>query len=194
MPSNFKNSKKAHEFVGLCLGVLADKKLVTEEVEYLRSWLRKNPDVAGSYPVRGLFIRICEMLEDNKIDAAEERELLDHLYELTSTKNKSTTKTKQATSKFKASFSEPVPAIKFPGKKFYLHGQFIIGTRDWLNDIVIQNGGSISEHVCAETDYCIIGAMAELSTLVNPPAGICISQLPKVHIVPEEYWSNHLFR
>ena len=68
MSSQFKNSKKAHEFIGLCLGVLADNRLVKPEVEFLRDWLRRHPRVAGKYPVKGLFIRLCEMLEDEVID------------------------------------------------------------------------------------------------------------------------------
>ena len=194
MPLNFKNSKKAHEFIGLCRGILADKKLVTDEVEYLRSWLRKNPDVAGTYPVKGLFIRICEMLEDNKIDAAEEQELLEHLYELTSSPKKSTSKKAASAPKRPVAYSDPVPDITFTGNTFYLHGQFIIGTREWLVDIVTQNGGAVCDDISEETNYCIVGAMAELHSLVNPDKGTCISDIKKIHIVSEEHWSNHLFQ
>lgn len=83
MAPQIKNSKKAHEFIGLCLGILADNRLVKEEVEFLRNWLRRHPRVAGTYPVKGLFIRLCEMLEDEIIDEDEEKELFEHLYELT---------------------------------------------------------------------------------------------------------------
>ena len=188
MPADFKSSKKAHEFIGLCLGVLADKRLVTEEVEFLRSWLRQNPEVAGGYPVKGLFIRICEMLEDRVIDGEEEKELLEQLHELTSSKKK---KKKAASKKtFAPSFASPVPPITFKKKTFYLHGQFIIGTKEWLHDIISQNGGLLTEELNDCADFCIIGAMSDINTLAEKHPEL--KKLKKTNIVAEEDWISAL--
>ena len=197
MPPQIKNSKKAHEFIGLCLGVLADNRLVKAEVEFLRDWLRRHPRVASHYPVKGLFIRLCEMLEDEVIDEAEEKELFEHLYELTgsSKKNKESSLEKLANKVMLPSFTDPVPSIKFSGSKFFLHGQFIIGTNEWLTDQVIDKGGIVVDKLCESTDYCIIGTMAELETGVpeDLARNLSIYSEDKLKIISEENWVNLLF-
>ena len=196
MPLRMKNSKKAHEFIGLCLGVLADNRLVKAEVEFLRDWLRRHPRVAGHYPVKGLFIRLCEMLEDQEIDEAEEKELFEHLYELTgSSKKKESSLEKLADKVMMPSFTEPVPSIKFTGSKFFLYGQFIIGINEWLTDQVVEKGGVVVDDLCDETDYCIIGAMAELESGVPAPLArnLSIFSEDRLKIISEENWVNLLF-
>ena len=196
MSSQIKNSKKAHEFIGLCLGVLADNRLVKKEVEFLRDWLRKHPKLAGDYPVKGLFIRLCEMLEDEVIDEEEEKELFEHLYELTgSSKSKQSSLEKLADKVMLPKFTDPVPSIKFTGSRFFLHGQFIIGTNEWLSTQVIDKGGLVVESLCVDTDYCIIGAMAELETGVPEELArnLSIFSEKKLKIVSEEDWVNLLF-
>ena len=199
MAATFKNSKKAHEFIGLCLGVLADNRLVIEEVEFLRDWLRRHPRVAGSYPAKGLFIRICEMLEDEIIDDEEERELFEHLYELTGSKKKKAEKDsslkKLAGKIAKPEFTDPCPPIKFTNNSFYLYGNFIIGTKEWLNTLVAEKGGTVTDDVDAKTDYCIIGAMAELDATISPELCAQLNEFSPqgLKIVCEEDWVNHLF-
>jgi hypothetical protein len=198
MPSHFKNSKKAHEFIGLCLGVLADNRLVIEEVEFLRDWLRRHPKVAGSYPAKGLFIRICEMLEDEVIDDEEEKELFVHLYELTGgkkSKSPDSSLQKLADKVAKPEFTEPYPLVKFDNQSFFLFGNFIIGTSEWLKTIIDEKGGRYTEEISEDTDFCIIGAMAELDTSINPALCSQLNQLSAkgLKIVSEENWVNHLF-
>ena len=196
MTPTIKNSKKSHEFIGLCLGILADNKLVIEEVEFLRNWLRRHPKVAGSYPAKGLFIRLCEMLEDEVIDDQEEKELFVHLYELTgSKKSKDSSLEKLATKVHKPEFSDPCPVITFKNKSFFLHGKFIIGTNEWLKTIISEKGGNYSETLSAETDFCIIGAMAELETSTDESfcSQLSIFSEKKLKIISEENWVNDLF-
>ncbi len=197
MTSQIKNSKKAHEFIGLCLGVLADNRLVKSEVEFLRDWLRRHPRVAGKYPVKGLFIRLCEMLADEIIDEEEEKELFEHLYELTGSgkKNKESSLEKLADKVMMPSFTDPVPSIKFSESKFFLHGQFIIGTNEWLGAQVIEKGGVVVQDLCDETDYCIIGAMAELETGIEEELArkLSIYSDNRLKIISEENWVNLLF-
>ena len=199
MSSYFKNSKKAHEFIGLCLGVLADNRLVTKEIEFLRDWLRRHPRVAGSYPAKGLFIRICEMLEDSTIDEEEEKELFNHLYELTGSQKSKTTKSSLKTLEGKVAkpaFTDPSPKIVFEGKSFFLYGRFIIGTEEWLGNLVAERGGNLLPELTAEADFCIIGAMAELDTDLTPELCSNLNDFSKkngLKIVSEENWVNHLF-
>ena len=197
MASQIKNSKKAHEFIGLCLGVLADNRLVKSEVEFLRDWLRRHPKVAGNYPVKGLFIRLCEMLEDEVIDEEEEKELFEHLYELTGSgsKKKESSLEKLADKVMLPSFTDPVPSIKFTESKFFLHGQFIIGTNEWLATQVIEKGGLVVETLCDKTDYCIIGVMAELESGMEPDLARKLSVFSdsQLKIISEENWVNLLF-
>ena len=197
MASQIKNSKKAHEFIGLCLGVLADNRLVKTEVEFLRDWLRRHPKVAGNYPVKGLFIRLCEMLEDEVIDEDEEKELFEHLYELTGSKKskKESSLEKLADKVMMPTFTDPVPSIKFTESRFFLHGQFIIGTNEWLATQVTEKGGVVVNDLCGETDYCIIGAMAELETGIESDLArrLSIFSESRLKIISEENWVNLLF-
>lgn len=196
MPPQFKNSKKAHEFIGLCLGILADNKLVKPEVEFLRDWLRRHPRVAGNYPVKGLFIRLCEMLEDEVIDEEEEKELFEHLYELTGSKKKKESSLEKLADKvMMPSFTEPVPSIKFNESRFFLQGQFIIGTNEWLATQVLEKGGHVVNDLCDQTDYCIIGAMAEIETGVEADLArkLSVYSESNLKIISEENWVNLLF-
>lgn len=196
MTAPFKNSKKAHEFIGLCLGILADNKLVKEEVEFLRDWLRRHPRVAGSYPVKGLFIRLCEMLEDQEIDEAEEKELFQHLYEITGTRKKKTG-TLAALPEVSATveYSDPVPQIFFEENKFHLFGQFIIGTPERLSEIISDKGGVLTDDLCEEVEYCIIGAMAELGGELSDDTGRLINTLKSqgMKVMTEESWVDLIF-
>ena len=196
MAAPFKNSKKAHEFIGLCLGILADNKLVKEEVEFLRDWLRRHPRVAGSYPVKGLFIRLCEMLEDQEIDEAEEKELFQHLYEITGTRKKKTgTLATLPEVSATVEYSDPVPHILFEESNFHLFGQFIIGTPERLNEVITDKGGIISNGLCEEVEYCIIGAMAELGGELTDEAGRLINTLKDqgMKVMTEESWVDLIF-
>lgn len=196
MTAPFKNSKKAHEFIGLCLGILADNKLVKEEVEFLRDWLRRHPRVAGSYPVKGLFIRLCEMLEDQEIDEAEEKELFQHLYEITGTRKKKTG-TLAALPEVSATveYSDPIPQIFFEENKFHLFGQFIIGTPERLSEIISDKGGVLADDLCEEVEYCIIGAMAELGGELSDDTGRLINTLKSqgMKVMTEESWVDLIF-
>lgn len=196
MAPQIKNSKKAHEFIGLCLGILADNRLVKEEVEFLRNWLRRHPRVAGTYPVKGLFIRLCEMLEDEIIDEDEEKELFEHLYELTGNGKKGKLEGGGLSEKLMIpTFTEPIPSIKFSDSRFFLYGQFIIGTSEWLGDQVVEKGGLVVDDLCDKTDYCIIGAMAELTNCQSTDLIRKMAQFSQgnLKIISEENWVNLLF-
>ena len=195
MTAPFKNSKKAHEFIGLCLGILADNKLVKEEVEFLRDWLRRHPRVASNYPVKGLFIRLCEMLEDHFIDESEEKELFQHLYEFTGSKKKSKKVAELPSFSATIEFTEPTPQIQFEGNKFYLLGQFIIGTPDRLAEALAEKGGVLTESLDEEVDYCIVGAMAELSGDLTDDLGRQINSLKQegMKVITEECWVDLIF-
>jgi hypothetical protein len=188
-----KNSKKAHEFLGLCLGILADDKLVKKEVEFLRNWLRENPKVAGTYPIKGLFLRLCEMLEDETIDDVEEKELFKHLFEMTGNSSSEEVLTLPDVPGY-LEFTEPVPEMSFQGAKVFLFGQFIIGTTDRLAELIVEKGGIFCEELNEETNYCIIGTMSELDGISREDA-MRINQLSLVglKVVAEENWVNFIF-
>ncbi|MCM8537224.1 MAG: hypothetical protein NE334_14890 [Lentisphaeraceae bacterium] len=196
MAAAFKNSKKAHEFIGLCLGVLADNKLVKPEVEFLRDWLRRHPRVAGVYPVKGLFIRLCEMLEDHTIDEAEEKELFQHLYDLTGTgKKKKGTLEKLPEFSSTVEYTEPIPEVDFEGKEFFLFGQFIIGTPERLKELIHSKGGVVSDTLSEKTEYCILGAMSLIDSTISEELGRQINSLSHVgmNVMSEESWVSLIF-
>ena len=136
------------------------------------------------------------MLEDQHIDEAEEKELFQHLYELTGTrkKKKGTLESLPEVSA-NVEYNEPIPLIDFENNKFYLLGQFIIGTPERLSEVINEKGGILSDKLTDDVEYCIVGAMAELGGDLSEEVGRQINtfKLDGMKVMTEESWVDLIF-
>ena len=71
------------ELIGICRGITADDKIVTQEADFLLTWMQDHKAYATQYPFDILYIRLHEMLEDGILDIDEQRELLETLKSFT---------------------------------------------------------------------------------------------------------------
>ncbi|MEM6581774.1 MAG: hypothetical protein AAF699_10900 [Pseudomonadota bacterium] len=71
------------ELIGLCKGVLADGTINLAEAEFIQDWLSQRPNVLETWPAEELGSLLNVALEDGKLSAEEEAELIDLLEEIT---------------------------------------------------------------------------------------------------------------
>lgn len=127
------------ELIGLCRGMLADRRINQEEADFLSQWMEINPDVLNKYPGNLIHARVCEYLEDGILDADEKIELFEFIARMighTETPLPVTTSTSLP-------FDMPMPDLIFDGCEFCLTGRFAYGTRMDCNLLIKSLGGSL---------------------------------------------------
>ena len=71
------------ELIGLCKGVLADRTINLAEAEFIQNWLLNRSDVLDVWPADELHLLLSKVLEDGKLSADEEADLVELLEEIT---------------------------------------------------------------------------------------------------------------
>lgn len=145
---------------GLLHGVLADGKLLDEEVVGLQNWLKQNEDLERSFPYDELFSLVHSALQDGAI-TDEERATLVHFFERFITYSTG----KRADKVFESGIPPRrlsgicafQPNVTFDGNCFCFTGASSVAPRKRIAAIVEELGGRFSTTVSRETDYLIIG-------------------------------------
>lgn len=143
------------ELIGLAKGVMADGIVVEQEAAYILNWMEQNKIHAHTWPYSALYTRIGEMLEDKRLDATEQRELMERLLDIIEDESRCEKKLPVVSS---IPFDDPVPAILFRKKNFCFTGEFIAGSKAEMKLLATKNGGKPQNDVRADTDYVIVGS------------------------------------
>ncbi len=189
-----KIERAVDELLGVCKGIIADGKVDTNEVVYLKSWLEQNREVAAIWPANVLSERIRQIYADGVVDGQERKELADLLYRITGDKPGIEDAMRLAGSEV---IDFPEPRIEFEGKVYCLSGQFAYGSREKCEAAITARGAICHRHPNPETDYLVIGALADGQgdlehgrniefVVTNPDAR------SRTAIVSEENWSYQL--
>jgi hypothetical protein len=145
---------------GLLHGVLADGKLLDEEVVGLHQWMKENNCLKRSFPYDELFALIHSALQDGAINE-EERSTLVHFFERFITYSAG----KRADNVFESGVPSRrlsgicafQPDVAFVGNCFCFTGASSVAPRKRIAAIVEELGGRFSCAVSRQTDYLIIG-------------------------------------
>lgn len=142
------------ELIGICRGITADGKIVTQEAEYLMDWLNGHRKHVNEYPFNILYKRLDEMLSDGVLDKDEEYELIETIKSLTGESKNITSVLNVST---ELPLTTPEPIVMIEGYGFVFTGVFTIGTRKKCEEIVSDLGGEMHKTVKKSTKYLVIG-------------------------------------
>ena len=126
--------------MGILEGISCDKLLNYEELSELQKWLNENSHLKGNYPY-DIIIKILEdVLSDGIVTSEENSEVLKIFNDFinpTETKNDG--------------------VITLKGKAVCLTGDFIIGSKSDVSEIVISLGGEMLDKVTLKTNILVVG-------------------------------------
>lgn len=144
------------ELLGICRGLIADKRLNQLEAEFIHDWLKRSSEAKDEWPGDLLYARLGSILRDGRVDPEEEGELLRLLIDVTGGKVE---KVDASSLTAGLPLTAPPPPIEFPERRFCFTGKFIFGARRDCEGEVMARGGRISDNVVGELDYLVIGVV-----------------------------------
>ena len=131
--------RETDELIGLCHGLLADRRINQAEADFLHEWLNSRKAVCSQFPGNLIHARVCEYLDDGVLDADEKIELFEFIAKLT---NHTETPLLVPCSTT-LPFDMPMRDILFDGTEFCLTGKFAYGLRKDCELLVKSLGGSL---------------------------------------------------
>ncbi len=154
---NFKRitDRNIDELIGLCKGILADKKINIAEARFLQNWLEKHSAAIHDQIVNALYFHIREVLSDGTFDKTEQKELFQILTEFT---GESSVDFPYDNSSL-LPLDRPIPRKVFFNKMNYCFtGKFAFGTRKMCEEQTLLKGAaSTSKNVTKKTNYLVVG-------------------------------------
>ncbi len=180
------------ELIGICRGVIADGVVDEKEAIFIGQWIENHREIANTWPVNVLYIRITDMLKDGILQQEEQDELLITLRDLTGESslfqepNRSTN----------LPLDKPAPDVDFTGNCFCLTGRFVFGSLVECEETIAELGGEVVKSPGQETDYLVIGELSS-PDWIHTTFGRSIEkgvQLKEqghgIKIISEEHWVN----
>ncbi|MBI9080257.1 MAG: hypothetical protein JEY79_11030 [Pseudodesulfovibrio sp.] len=131
--------RETDELIGLCHGMLSDRRINQEEADFLHEWLISKKAARAQWPGNVIHARVCEYLDDGVLDADEKIELFEFIAKVS---NHSDTPLPVPTST-SLPFDLPMPDLLFDGTDFCLTGKFAYGTRKDCELLVRSLGGDL---------------------------------------------------
>lgn len=182
-------SAKFAELLGLCRGIIADRRVVDHEVVALGRWLGAARDRLPEWPTRLLLERLLTILADGHVDDEERVDLLAFLDEFVAGGPGLASTT--------LPFDHPEPFVEYAGNRFALTGTFVFGTRRQVATQIEEEGGEVTERVAA-AHFLVVGAMITPAwkygthglKIESAVAARASRGVPK--IVSEEHWVTSL--
>lgn len=121
--------------------IMVDNKIESNEINELNEWLDSNTQLIGNYPFDKIYSIVKKVLEDGAISNSEYNELM-HAFN---------------------DFINPINEEKindnlnFQDKIFCLTGTFNSGSKDSIEEKIINKGGICGKGVTSKTNYLIVG-------------------------------------
>ena len=135
-------SKALQQLHALLLGVIADDKLTEDEVMTLNKWIQNNKELEGQFPYDRVAIVINEALADGILEQYELDEMLELFKEFT---NPTT--------------ENMIDDFELENKAICLTGNFELGEKNIVEQLITNKGGIIKKSVSSKTDYVIVGTL-----------------------------------
>ncbi len=121
--------------------IMVDNKIESNEINELNEWLDSNTQLIGNYPFDKIYSIVKKVLEDGAISNSEYNELM-HAFN---------------------DFINPINEEKindnlnFQDKIFCLTGTFNSGSKDSIEEKIVNKGGICGKGVTSKTNYLIVG-------------------------------------
>lgn len=121
--------------------IMVDNKIESDEINELNEWLDSNTQLVGNYPFDKIYSIVKKVLEDGAISNSEYNELM-HAFN---------------------DFINPINEEKindnlnFQDKIFCLTGTFNSGSKDSIEEKIVNKGGICGKGVTSKTNYLIVG-------------------------------------
>ncbi|MDQ7832014.1 MAG: BRCT domain-containing protein [Desulfovibrionaceae bacterium] len=185
------------ELLGICTGMIADGAVNEQEANYLLDWLNRRLDVQQEYVGYLIYSRVYEFLRDGRFDEAEKREL----FELLAATCGHTPQDPGVTLSACSFFDTPPPKVQIDCHSFCLTGRFAYGTRNEVEEEILNLGGWVHGTLLQSTDFLVVGTLAsrdwkhrsfgnKITLAVELRDGPCHSN---VSIISEDWWAKHIF-
>lgn len=152
----YSTDSDLHLLTGLCKGLIADRNLNEDEVKYLDWWLSQNGALKDNYPGRELYRLVKEILSDGIITADESASLHKALVDFTGCDLDSGVVDGLAT----RLPIDDIVDIQIRDKVFCLTGAFVAGKRSIVEELIVKNGGSVTDGINKKLDYLVIGTLS----------------------------------
>ncbi len=188
-------SRSCETLLGICAGLMADRKLNADEVLFLDQWLMENDAIANVWPGEVLAAKVRAVMADGEITTEE----LDHLSGVLSDLLGGTMRETGAAGGLSSKLPlDDVNEITISGSSFCFTGDFIFGTRDKCTRATEERGGEVLKNVRMDLDYLVIGTMVS-SEWKHSSYGTKILKAVEyrdrgqsIRIIGENAWTKHL--
>jgi NAD-dependent DNA ligase len=141
------------ELIGFCKGTIADGVLNQDEAESLLTWIKLHPNLATTFPANVLFARLCDALDDGKLDSEEARDVFELIAECVGASGE----VEMVPCTSTLPIDNPPPELFFPNRNFVLTGRFAWGPRQDVASVIEFLGGCVKNNVSGIVDYLICG-------------------------------------
>ncbi len=189
--------RQIDELLGIVKGVVSDGNVNQAEATFLLRWLENNRQASHLWPAKVIYSRLYRALEDDHLDAEEEKEILGLLNQVVGGTDCIDNEASLSTS---LPFTQPAPEIIFAHKHFCFTGKFFSGTRKWCQREVEAHGGLIIKGVVRELNYLVIGEIGSRDW-IHSTHGRKIEKAvrfnerrARINIVSEQHWAVYLAR
>lgn len=183
------------ELIGMCKGIIADKKVVQAEAEFLQNWIEANSEIQHTWPACVIYDRISRFMEDGILDAEEQKEL----FQLLKDTSGSLTGDCFENSSTALPLEPECPELIVEGSLFCFTGKFAFGTRKNCEAEIINLGGRCHSTPAQKTDYLVIGILGSRDWM-HTSHGRKIEKAVQlreaghgVKILSEQMWTEALF-
>ena len=148
---------KIAELSGFLTGVASDGVLNDKEIEALSHWLDANAIIRDVWPASVIVDRLLNILEDGLITDEERQDLLETIRRVTGADKE------LADIGFEEStevWEDIIDSLEFENTCFCLTGDFVIGARSGVDELLRFRASQTSPNVNANVDYLVIGTLA----------------------------------
>ena len=154
----YKNalSQSVGALVGIAQGLLADKKLTDDEINFLKTWLESNSTITTAFPGNIITERVRAVLADGIITEEERTHLLKTLEAIV---GGTIEQMNAATTRVIQLGFDDAAVVAFPGALFCLTGEFVFGPKAACEALISARGGLVSKTVSKKVRYVVAGGL-----------------------------------
>lgn len=143
------------ELHGLMMGILADGKITTEEIDGLSRWVDAHSQYKTLWPYDEIESLVTSVLMDKVVDETEQKKLKELFQEFVSWPHRTTLNPETLPL---SGICALTPEIVFPERIFCFTGESSRRSRTEIVKTISDKGGKYWDKLTLKTDYLVVGA------------------------------------